>query len=56
MRVLQPRRQLDFPEESLGSDDSGQLGVQDFDRDAAVVSSASQTVAIPPAPISRSTR
>jgi hypothetical protein len=35
--MLQPRRQLDLAEEPLGAEHCRQLGVEDFQRDGAVV-------------------
>ncbi len=37
MRVLEPRRELDLPEEALGAQGVGQLGVEDLERDRAVM-------------------
>ena len=37
VRMLQIRRRFDFSEETLGSNDSGQLGLQDFEGDVAFV-------------------
>jgi hypothetical protein len=37
VRVLELRRCLDFLDEAVPAEDSGQLGLQDFDRDFAIV-------------------
>jgi hypothetical protein len=35
--MVQPRRDLDLPEEPVGTQGGRQLGLQDLDRDGAVV-------------------
>ncbi len=35
--MLQVRRRLDLGQEALGTDDGGQLGLQDLERDLALV-------------------
>jgi len=56
--MLQRRGGLDFLDEPVGAEHGGEFGLQDLDRDLAIVLEvlARYTVAMPPAPSSRSRR
>jgi hypothetical protein len=53
--VVEARNRLDLVQEPLGTQCGRELGMQDLEGDPAVRSSARNTTAIPPRPISDST-